>query len=66
MSILDEITSDDLQEMGYKWAEIILGSDWSDDMLKGFAYETFVDGFMAGAIQIRAIIEEFGNEKEAE
>ena len=66
MSILDKITSDDLQEMGYKWAETTLGSDWSNDMLKDFAYETFVNGFMAGAIQIRAIIEEFGNEKEAE
>ena len=66
MSILNEITSDDLQAVGYKWAETMLGSDWSDDMLKRFAYETFVNGFIAGAVQIRAVIEEFGNEKEAE
>lgn len=65
MDILNQITSDDLQEMGRKWAEHMLG-DFSSDELKEFAYETFINGFLAGAIQIRAIVEEFGNEKEAE
>ena len=40
--------------------------DFSSDELKEFAYETFVNGFLAGAIQIRAIVEEFENEKEVE
>ena len=65
MKILEQITSDDLQEMGRKWAEHMLG-DFASDELKEFAYETFINGFLAGAIQLRAIIEEFGNEKEAE
>ena len=65
MHILNQITSDDLQEMGRKWADHMFG-DFSNDELKEFAYETFINGFLAGAIQIRAIIEEFGNKKEVE
>lgn len=65
MDILNKITSDDLQEMGRKWADHMFG-DFASDELKEFAYDTFINGFMAGAIQIRAIIEEFENEKEAE
>lgn len=65
MEIFDKITSDDLQEMGRKWAEHMFG-DFSSDELKEFAYETFINGFLAGAIQLRAIIEEFENKKEAE
>ena len=65
MEILDKITSDDLQEMGRKWADHMFG-DFSSDELKEFAYETFINGFLAGAIQIRAIVKEFGNKKEVE
>lgn len=65
MEIFDKITSDDLEVMGYKWAEHFFG-DFSSDELKEFAYETFVNGFLAGAVQLRAIVEEFENKKEAE
>lgn len=64
MEVLNKITSDDLETMGYKWAEHMLG-DFASSELKEFAYGTFINGFLAGAVQIRAIIEESENEKEA-
>lgn len=66
MDILDQITSDELEMIGYKWAEQLVGDDWPDDEITELLQETFVNGFLAGAVQIRAIIEEFGNKKEVE
>ena len=67
MEILDKISSDDIQEMGRIWADKIIGDyTYPNDEAKEFLYDTFINGFLAGAIQLRAIIEEFENEKEAE
>lgn len=67
MDIFEKITSDDLEVMGHIWADKIIGDyTYPNDEAKDFLYDIFTNGFLAGAIQLRAIIEEFENEKEAE
>lgn len=56
MDILNKISADKLTEIAGKWADATLPF-MSDEDLNGLMRDSFINGFLAGAIQIRDIVE---------
>lgn len=56
MDILNKISADKLTEIAEKWADATLPT-MRDDDLSELIRESFINGFFAGAIQIRDIVE---------
>lgn len=57
MKVLNEISAEMLTKTAKKWAKLVLPPPGKDKELDELLEETFIGGFIAGAIQIRDVVE---------